>query len=106
MNGQFATNEAHIPLAQVPSLRGMPRRKNGKKLHRSTIFRWAGGGLGDPKIRLRTVQVGGQKCTTLAFLAEFFEALSKDPGHPFQQHVRKIRSATQKVHEILTREGF
>jgi hypothetical protein len=52
----------------------LPRRRAGRKTHVKTLFRWAGPGCRG--IVLRTVLVGAVRCTTRAWLAEFFAALT------------------------------
>ena len=98
-NGQF------IPLADVPDLAFLPGR-NGKKMHRSVAFRWAQKGLGPRQTRLRTVQIGGKKCTTLAFLQEFFSALetaAEQKSH--HERVRRQRDS-RRIDKELEMEGW
>lgn len=59
----------------------LPRVRNGKKLHLSTLFRWAQRGKRSNdgmQIRLETIQVGGTKCTSLQALQRFFDRLTGD----------------------------
>lgn len=69
------TNE-HDPLIllrDVSSLPWMPRRQ-GKPVHVTSVHRWATKGVNG--VKLRTVQAGGARATTEAWVREFFEALS------------------------------
>ncbi len=68
------TDGPPVPLSNVPDLACIPRRRGGRKLHKSTAFRWAKPGVRG--IRLEVIRVGGTLCTTVAALQRFFEALS------------------------------
>lgn len=52
-------------------------RFNGRRVHVSTIWRWASHGLRG--IRLETTRLGGRACTSLTALRRFFDALSDVP---------------------------
>jgi hypothetical protein len=65
-------HEELLPLAKAADR--LPRRRNGKKTHVSTLHRWAGTGVRG--IKLEALQVGGVKCTSLPALQRFFERLS------------------------------
>ncbi len=60
-----------IPLSETP--RFLPRR-NGKKVHRTTLGRWASKGRGG--VVLRTWMLGGVRYTTRRAILEFVERLS------------------------------
>jgi hypothetical protein len=64
--------EGLIPLADVPDLAFMPRRRRGRKLHASCVYRWAQRGVRG--IKLEVVRVGGTLCTTTQALEQFFQA--------------------------------
>ncbi len=68
----LATEEI-ISLAEACSL--VPGSSPGKRLHISTIYRWTE--TGARGVKLQTVQVGGKRCTTRAFINQFIEELSK-----------------------------
>jgi hypothetical protein len=55
----------------------LPKRRGGRKVHMSTMHRWAT--VGCRGHILKTVSVGGTKCTSAAKLCEFFAALSSRP---------------------------
>lgn len=63
-----------IPLGSVPSLAWLPLRRRGSRLNKSTLYRWAG--IGSRGVKLQTVCVGSQRCTTAIWLNEFFSALA------------------------------
>lgn len=57
----------------------LPKIRNGKNLHLSTLFRWAQGGKlanDGSRVRLETIQLGGTKCTSLEALQRFFDRLT------------------------------
>lgn len=60
--------ESSIALRDVPKI--LPRR-NGKKIHIATVFRWARKGLGGRVLQSRLI--GGVRYTTVAALNEFFD---------------------------------
>ena len=69
--------EELVPLPKVPKL--LPRRPNGKRLHISTVYRWAQRGVRDG-IRLETLRIGGTTYTSRQALQRFAEALSSSDG--------------------------
>ena len=52
----------------------LPRRRRGRRIHLSTLYRWSDGGCRG--VVLETIQVGGSRCTSREALQRFFEALS------------------------------
>ena len=56
------SHERLLPLAEVPKLNLLPLRRQGKRLHLSTIWRWSRYGLRG--CRLETLKVGGIRCTS------------------------------------------
>jgi hypothetical protein len=62
--------ETVYPLTEIPE--HLPRRR-GKKVHKSTVFRWRNGLRG---VRLETIRCGGTLCTSLQAVQRFFDALS------------------------------
>jgi hypothetical protein len=53
----------------------LPRRRRGRKVHVSTLYRWATAGC--KGFVLETIQVGGTRCTSKEALQRFFERLSQ-----------------------------
>jgi hypothetical protein len=84
----FDDAEPLIPLSQVPKIKWLPRRRGGKRLHPSTVFRWAQEGLrakDGTLTKLATRRVGGTLCCTETALRAFFESLSRhDPSTAVQ----------------------
>lgn len=60
-------NDKLIPLREVPGL--LPKR-DGKKIHIRTVYRWVHRGVRGKK--LETIRVGGPYYTTSEALADFF----------------------------------
>ena len=74
--------ESVLSLTEAAKL--LPRRRRGRKVHVSCIFRWAQAGLKSASgmvVRLETVRVGGTKCTSKEALQRFFDRL-QDPSPP------------------------
>jgi len=66
--------ETPLPLEQVPKISWLPRRRHGRKIDKSTLFRWVQHGLRG--VRLEALRVGGTLCTSEAALKRFFARLS------------------------------
>lgn len=67
-------NERLLPLREVPDLEIIPRRRAGSRLDVTTVFRWAL--HGQRGVKLETVKIGGQRCTSINALQRFFDSLS------------------------------
>ena len=70
-------NEEVVSFAEAA--KRLPKVRNGKKLHLSTLFRWAQTGKiakDGMRIHLETIQIGGTKCTSLEALQRFFDRLT------------------------------
>ena len=63
-----------IRLNDVPKIPWLPRRRGGARLAIATVHRWCTAGVGG--CRLRHVRAGGVRCTTDAWLRQFFESLA------------------------------
>ncbi len=61
-------------LADLATWDRIPRRRRGKKLHVSTLFRWASRGCRG--VKLETTRVGGTLCSSKDALQRFFDRLS------------------------------
>lgn len=89
-----------IPLSEVP--RHLPKRGK-KRIHVSTVFRWAIHGVAG--VKLRTVRMGRQKCTTEQWLMEFAEEIA-------QTEIAQTASTDEaqppetKTEAILARHGL
>jgi hypothetical protein len=79
-------------LADLP--RRLPRRRGGKRIHVSTLFRWAKTGLrarDGRVVHLAVLRIGGTLCSTVEAIQRFAEELtcSSESGSA-------IRAGTQK----------
>jgi hypothetical protein len=76
--------ETIISLAAAPD--DLPRRRSGRPIHVSCIYRWTT--VGCRGVVLESLQVGGTRCTSREALQRFFDKLSEparyralsDPG--------------------------
>ncbi len=90
----------------------LPKKRRGKEMHVSVLYRWAKGGLRSSdgvEIRLETVQVGGTKCTSLEALQRFFDRLSGDTSatHPRTPTLRQqLARADQAERELAEKWGI
>jgi hypothetical protein len=81
----------------------LPRRRGGKKTHVATLFRWTTCGLHGQ--RLRYVQVGNTRCSTVAWAHEFFGALARAPPTPAATPLAgRTPAARRKAIEAADRE--
>lgn len=93
--------EPPVPFPDVPRLPYLRklRRRNGRRLHISTVHRWAAAGLkvGGQVVKLEHIRVGGTLCTSEAALARFF-ARCADPNAPVanQAKARRRHEAAEK----------
>ncbi len=65
------TPDQLVPLSELPAF--VPRRR-GRMVHVATVHRWAAQGVHGE--RLRVVALGGQTCTTLAWVREWAERVA------------------------------
>jgi hypothetical protein len=100
----LTTESPLVRLGDVPDLRCLPRRRRGRKLHKSTPFRWANPGVRG--IRLEVIRVGGTLCTTVPALQRFFERLAALPSSPDSGPSKGKRRHPGQVAEALDREGL
>lgn len=73
--------EKVIPLSAVPN--ELPRRRRGRKVHISTLHRWAT--VGCKGVVLETLSVGACRCTSKEALQRFFETISARQANPHGQ---------------------
>ena len=87
----------------------LPRRREGRKTHVSTLFRWST--VGCRGVVLETLQVGGTRCTSREALQRFFERLSAPPGSRVEvapgvglrSAVRRLRDSERAAAELKSR---
>jgi hypothetical protein len=87
----------------------LPRGRRGRKKSISTLYRWCESGRRG--VRLRYVMIGGSRYTTIAWLNEFFEAVTaavaggpRDAPAPSRSAARRRRDS-EKAGRILESEG-
>src|SRR5216683_260102 len=90
-----------IPLGDVLRVRFIPRRRAGKKLHPSTVWRWATTGANGAL--LETVRVGSTLCTTERCLLEFFRACA--PAHPNHDQAAPLRRTPARRRRAAAADG-
>jgi hypothetical protein len=102
-------SEKVVSLTEATRL--LPKSPKNKKLHVSTLYRWAIGGLRSKDgmiVCLETVKVGGTTCTSQEALQRFFDRLSGDttvvtpPTLTRRQRLREL----EQVDEELRRAGL
>jgi hypothetical protein len=82
----------------------LPRRRGGRKIHRSCLHRWASAGLRGH--RLETVQVGMSRYTSRQALNRFFARLAKVDASVVIPTPESASSTGPATGRILDREGF
>jgi hypothetical protein len=98
-----ATDEL-IPLRNVPSLRWLPPRRGGAKLHPVTLYKWAKHGLRGHK--LETIRVGGVPCTSEGALRAFFEKLATPVVVLPDRTAKQRRKAVDRANKTLDDAGI
>jgi hypothetical protein len=104
-----STEEALLSLAQAAA--ELPKRRAGRKLHLSTMYRWATAGCRG--IVLETIQVGSTRCTSRQALQRFFESLTAKNRHgfatpsaaPVHRSPAKRLRASEKAGKALEKTG-
>lgn len=94
----------YIPIADVPQFISLKR--NGKRLHKSTVWRWVTKGVRGN--RLQTWYVGGIRCTTRAALDEFIVQPARDADtndDPVQRARTVRRNPLRRKSDGPTRKG-
>lgn len=95
-------------LSLTRAARRLPRRRAGRKVAASTLYRWSA--VGCRGIRLETVQVGGTRCTSLEALGRFFAALAAQARLAGDSKGRNAQASDvvhqQRVDAELDRHGL
>lgn len=95
---------AYITLTEATKV--IPSRRSGKKISVQTVWRWCMRGVRSG-IRLRSVMIGGQRCTTLQWIEEFIKMVSEaaEPANaadlPCPRTTGKRQSASDRAMEEL-----
>lgn len=90
------------------ALRDLPEKlpkRHGKRIHISTVYRWAQRGLRGG-IRLETVKVGGGRYTSQEAVHRFVEAVTRHDGGAAAEDEPEVkrRMESRSSHRRLTRE--
>ena len=90
------TSEEVILLREASEL--LPKRQ-GKKVHVATLYRWAKDGIRG--VKLESLKVGGQACTSVEAVTRFVENTNNVPRGALQSKAicEKRRVQTMKVIE-------
>ncbi|MCE5268690.1 MAG: DUF1580 domain-containing protein [Planctomycetaceae bacterium] len=97
-------------LSLADAAKTLPFRRSGKRPNISTLYRWALRGI--RSIRLETVLIGGQRCTSKEALARFFQRLTREAGgdadtptFPAVRSAARRERAAARASEELERLG-
>jgi len=105
MTIEFASDNP-ISLSEAAALPQIPRRRGGKPIHVSCLYRWATRGCRG--VKLEVLQIGGTTCTSLDALQRFFEALTAvrngEPA-PVRSSAARVR-AIKKAEATLAEAGI
>jgi len=89
----------------------LPKTARNKKIHICTLYRWIVGGLRSKDgmiVRLESVKVGGNACTSQEALTRFFERLSGNKAvvTPPTSFGRKRLKQIERAEKELDRLGL
>jgi hypothetical protein len=91
----------YMTLSEAAKL--IPGRKPGRRVSTDTVWRWCLRGVSNG-LRLKSVLIGGQRCTTRRWLQEFIEArslLSEPEAVPQPRSSGQRESESKKAAEEL-----
>jgi hypothetical protein len=96
--------ETIVALAYVPE--DLPRRRGRKKPHVSCIYRWTTSGCRG--VVLKSIQIGGTRCTSKEALARFFRRLTQGDAAeaPAVRSVAQRERATARAMRELDAAGL
>lgn len=83
---------SYVSLAEAAKV--IPGRASGKRVSINTLWRWCTRGVHG--IRLRSVLVGGHRCTTRPWLEEFIEAITSAADPPERLGAPQVRTQRQR----------
>lgn len=95
--------EQLVAIRDVPKL--LPKRRNGKYVHVSAVYRWISRGVRD--VVLESVKIGGQRYTSVEALQRFADRLSDTatavpkPRQTPLSRQRAIARAAEELERIL-----
>jgi len=92
-------DEEVLTLAQVAKLKVLPRRRNGRRPHVATFYRWATTGIRG--VKLEVIRVGGTLCTSTEAVQRFCDRLTGGnmtlSTRPSRTRQRQIAVAEQEL---------
>lgn len=97
---------AETLLSLTDAARTLPRRRAGKKVSTSCLYRWTLSGCRG--VILESIQIGGTRCTSKEALARFFgrltagDATDVPPGRSLAERDRAVAKAVRD----LERDGI
>ena len=101
-------NDTIIAFSELPA---WCQKNLGRRISPSTIFRWKLRGCRG--VKLATILIGGQRCTSVEALQSFFEATTRaQDGQSTASHISKVsgRTANNQGHDesvaFLKSEGI
>src|SRR3954452_21551908 len=96
-----AATETLLTLAQAAA--ELPRRRQGRKTHVSTLYRWTVSGCRG--VVLESIQIGATRCTSREALNRFFDRLTNSggtgEGAPTQRSVTQRQRQTEAAEKKL-----
>jgi hypothetical protein len=101
--------ETPIPLAEIAKSKVFPKRRRGKRPDTATIYRWTV--IGIRGIRLESIQIGGNRCTSREALQRFFESLTANssaaiPAQAPEPTPRARRKSIKRAERVLDSAGI
>lgn len=93
-----------IRLPEVPKLAWLPSRPDGRPIHVQSVYNWTLRGVRG--VKLRSLQVGGMRCTTEPWLIEFFERISMPVTTPTAVTPTQARKAHEAAKARLAAHGI
>jgi hypothetical protein len=98
------TSEPLVRLADVPRLKWLPGRREGKRIHVATVHRWAQRGLRG--VRLETLRAGGALVTSEAAITRFFERLTEPAAGADVRTNSQRAKAVERAERELEQAGI
>jgi hypothetical protein len=93
-----AATETLLTLAEAADR--LPRRRRGRKLHVSTLYRWTVSGCRG--VILESIQIGATRATSAEALQRFFDRLTQPASSPplTRSMVRRQRQSEAAAREL------
>lgn len=98
------TTEAPITLTQACRSRIFPPRRDGKRMHLSTLIRWSQRGCRG--VKLETLRIGGALCTSEAAILRFIDRLSNPGAGAATPSPRKLAEEHARAESKLAAAGI